>query len=362
MGSILDYAELYSDLTFRESPFNDIDNLILCEIIYLDFTNIVPTDLKRGIILKEVARKYFEKFPYHEKRKNALPLDRVTKLFNIIKNSKRYQDLEMYHYVYEITPEKQFGAVCYRFPDRSLYVAFMGTDDTLIGWKEDCHLSYLFPIPAQEQAINYLNETIRFTDHHLYIGGHSKGGNLAMTAAMYARKNIKKKILTIYNNDGPGFLDKETNSIEYQEILSKIKMFVPENSIVGMMLCQNQNYVVVKSNQKGLLQHDGTSWQCFGPRFVHGSLSLNSRQFKFRLERWLTKYDPAARKRLVSIFFQVLERSGITKKSELDNLKINHAIKIVRELKNTDSDSKKFLIEAFKSIFTKKNKEEKTTV
>ena len=142
-----------------------------------------------------------------------------------------------------------------------IYVSYEGTDHLLSGWKEDFELAYKFPIESQKYAIEYLNKTIGFFDKNIVIGGHSKGGNLALVASMYAKKSIKKKIIKIYSNDGPGLRKKEIESKEYKSIEEKYIHIIPNYSVVGLLLRHTSNYKVIKSTRKDLMAHSIMTWQ-----------------------------------------------------------------------------------------------------
>ena len=52
-------------------------------------------------------------------------------------------------------------------------ISFRGTDDTIIGWKEDFNLS-TGVVPAQKGPYEYLQKISEHTDGMLRVGGHSK--------------------------------------------------------------------------------------------------------------------------------------------------------------------------------------------
>ena len=121
-------------------------------------------------------------------------------------------------------------------PDGTLFVSYSGTDDTILGWKEDLNMAYQMPVPSQEEAVEYLEKTVPHDGRMIRIGGHSKGGNLAIYAAVMCYDRLKRRIIGIYNNDGPGFLESMLERKSYLEVKDRIKTIVPETSIVGMLL------------------------------------------------------------------------------------------------------------------------------
>lgn len=355
MSDVLDYAKYYKNKSWRKEPFNAIDNLIFCSLAYINWEDIVPKNIEESITIKEASVKYFNK--------NGIENNDVFQLANElllkeISNGKRFKNIELYNYCNEMTDSKQFGAICMKLPDSSVFVSFKGTTDELVGWKENFMFSYIFPVPAQEHAIEYLNNSIRWNDFKIRLGGHSKGGNLAVTASMYCKKSIRRRITDIYNNDGPGFRKEQTSTKEYENILPKLRTIIPEDSVIGMLLNCPKTYTVVKSTNKGITQHDLFSWKCFGTYLIEGDRSKYSIDNETKFTKFIEKYDDSQKEYMVKIFFELLEKSGITKKSELDNMNFSRIIKIVRELKNTNKDDKQILIAALKNLFMK-DKEDK---
>lgn len=362
MKSIRDYIKYYGNIPFSESPFNEIDNLIFSEIAYLNFDGIVPSLKKGTITMEHAAKRFFKKFSEKEIKKEEPPIRKVIAAFQELSTSKRFHDVELYNYVNVVDGEKQFGAICFRLPNDHIYVAFEGTDVSMVGWREDFQMAYQFPVPAQKDAIDYLNKVIGWRDRKIYVGGHSKGGNLAMIAAMYCKFSIRRKIIQIYNNDGPGFRKEQFESKAYQKMLPKLKMFVPENSIVGMIMRHTANYTVVKSSAMGVFQHDGMTWQCYGPFFIEGTRSDSSKAFEKRLISWLNKTDDEHRQKVVVTLFDLFERSGITLASQIRKLQLRKMLSLIKESTNLDRNSRELLLDTFKNILLEKETEVKEKV
>lgn len=348
METINNYLKYFKDVPFSESPFNDVDNIIFSTLAYLDFKDLI----KKPIKLKELGKKYFNNIDYRELRKSPIIIRRTTDNFELLFNGDRYKDIIVSDYIKYIDSEKQFCAM--KFKENSFtFIAYEGTDDSMIGWKEDFEMIYKFPVPAQKMAIDYLNKTIRFSDKKIIIGGHSKGGNLAMTAAMYAKSYIKKKIYRVYNNDGPGFRLKEYNSNEFKEMERKLRMFVPEESVVGMMLRNTNNYKIVKSSGKGLFQHNPNNWKCYGPIFLSGTLSEGSLDVHRKIIKWLNRHDDIKRKKMVESLFGIIDKSDIKLFSELRQLRFAKLVKLIRASKEVDKESKDLFSSAIKVLLFK---------
>lgn len=352
MDNLRTYIRYYKDIPFSESPFNDVDNLIFSSLVYLDFKKII----ENPITLKEVAKKYFQNIDYKEIKKMPLVAKKVIDNFEILFNGKRYEDIIMSNYEKVVDNEKQFCALTYTLPDKTVYVAYEGTDESIIGWKEDFELIYHFPVPSQKMAIDYLNRVVKFSMKKVIVGGHSKGGNLAMTASMYARGYVRKRIVKVYNNDGPGFRKEQIESERFRIMEKKLKMIVPENCIVGFLLRHPDNYTVVKSNGRGIFAHDLSDWNCYGPQLIKGNLTEESKRLEKRVLNWLYAHNDEERKKFVEAIFDILEKSEIKTTVQLRQFKWNTFVKLIQNSRTMDKQSKELVISTFKSIlFTKED-------
>lgn len=351
MSTLKDYIEHYKDISFDEIPFNEVDNLILAQLSYFELEGIVASN--RNIVSFEKAlRQYYERYPRTTSRKKRIGIEETIYLYYDLFEGKRFRDLGLSNYVNELSKEKQFSAILIHLPNHTVYVSYSGTDDTIIGWEEDFHMAYLFPVPAQERSISYLNNSISWFDRKIFVGGHSKGGNLAMVAAMYARPSIRSRIQAVYNNEGPGFPDEIFYSKAYQLMSKKLHMYIPEDSVIGVLFHYPSEYNVIKSTANGIWQHDGNTWECFGGRFIRSTRTKGSISNEQKIKQWLELYNTLERKKIVVNFFEVFKRSGITKKSELDNLTIRKAITIINQFRSIAPEEKQILIDSFKTFFT----------
>jgi len=195
--------------------------------------------------------------------------------------------------------------------------------------------------------MSYLKKTIRFSDKTIYVGGHSKGGNLAMASVMEIDENIFKKIKVIYNNDGPGFLKEEYNSKKFKHMQTKLKMFIPEESVVGILLDNTDDYIVVKSKAIGIKSHDLTTWICFGCFLKEGRLSVFSKELKEKINLWLQNSDNQKKELIVENLFKIIQSTGA---KELKEIKIPNVKTILSEIKEIDSDSKQLLLNTLASF------------
>ena len=199
MANILDYIDWRGDLTFNQSSFNDIDNLILSRISYLPFDGII--DEMETITVREAH----ERFKKLDLKNVKILQEEDLDLFPSVAQSTRFGNLFLKNYINkrDLQEEKQFSAITIILPDGTMYIAYRGTDNTLVGWKEDFNMSFMKSVPAQADAVDYLNNVAAQTSGRLRVGGHSKGGNLAVYAAAFCNQDVQDRIIEVYNNDGP---------------------------------------------------------------------------------------------------------------------------------------------------------------
>lgn len=340
MAGINTYIKEYGDKTFNEEKFNEIDNVILSSVVYLNFDGIVPKN-KKSISLCEAGNIFLYKYNYFDVSKLGIAQKVSYKILKQIVNTKRYKDIQMYNYKYIWDTDTQFGAVCFKVKKKFIYVAFEGTDNLLSGWKEDFQMAYEFPVPSQKLAVKYLNENIKLFDKNIIVGGHSKGGNLALVSSMYCKNRINKKIKQIYSNDGPGLKKEQIESENYSKIRDRLIHLVPNYSYVGVLL-RNDKFTVIKTNRKDFMAHAVSSWQVNENEFIRENLSLISDSFRNSLLKWLDEHDLNQREKMISTVFKTLEESGIKNLNDFFNLK--NAITVIRNINNIDDETKKLII------------------
>ena len=208
--------------------------------------------------------------------------------------------------------EQQFAALTVELGDGSIYLSYRGTDDTIVGWKEDLNMGYLEVIPSQTRALEYLGRMTRqYPDAKLRIGGHSKGGNLSVYAAVKAPAAVQDRIVRVYNNDGPGFAKPLVGTPEHTRVADRILTVVPQSSVVGQLLEHEQNVEIVRSDAEGMLQHDGFSWQVVGDHFIHlDGFSREGKVIDETLESWEESLGPKQREAFADALYTVLRREN----------------------------------------------------
>ena len=346
MQNILDYIDWRGDISFETDGFNEVDNLILSVLSYLEFDNIVPKGIEYSISLSKAAELY-------EKTADNIPpvdhnkfLSQLPELLEKAAVSSRYSDIYLSCYEKQTDYEQpeQFSAIMFSISDALHFIAFRGTDDTIIGWQENFHMSFMEEVQAQKQAVLYVNKNCLKLSGKFYFGGHSKGGNLAVYAAIHAIESIQGQIIGVFNNDGPGFLDNIIQSEEYQKIIKKITTFVPKSSVIGMLLEHPEGYKVVSSNETGIMQHDAFSWEVKGTQFVYeDGLAKNSLILNNIMRAWLSQISLNEREQFVDAVFYIIEATGAKTIGELTKEKLNAADAMIKTYKNTDDLTKQHI-------------------
>lgn len=312
MANVFDYLRWRGDLSFDVSPLCEIDALIFCELSYIIFDGIIPESPEKGTVtISEAADVFFERNANKEiiKLGEIVP-DEIVDLFRLAATTRRFADIEISSFVNIVDDEsvEQFSAVTFYPTEDSIFVAYRGTDDTITGWREDFRMAFLTPVPAQRRAEEYLNTASSDHERKIFIGGHSKGGNLALWAALNASEEICSRTQKVYNFDGPGFLDNVWESAPYQRIADKIATVIPTGSIVGLLLKYDANYRVTKSTAKNYLyQHDALTWEVLGLEFVNDEdVAPEVKRVNDMVGRWVDSMEPEARESFVEGFFDIL--------------------------------------------------------
>ena len=317
MDNIITYAESCLD-TFEQKPFCDVDSLILSCLAYLD----IPAQLAagrtwRGLRLAELYRaEHFERL-----FSVTFAPQKFRELLTVLAASPRFRDIRLMGYTatLDAVREKQFSAMTFRLAPKQSYIAFRGTDSTVVGWKENFNMSHMEAVPAQREAVEYVNEVLTRCRHkRVYIGGHSKGGNLAIYAAIHCAPEHRERIMRIYNNDGPGFRAEMVHSPAYRAMEDRIVTIIPQGSVVGRLLEHQDGYRVVKSTAQGLWQHNGFSWEVLGGEFVDAEeLTQESRLIEQSVKSWIADMSEEERENFVDALYRVLTATNATTLTEL---------------------------------------------
>lgn len=338
MANLFNYIQEYGDRDFKNKQFNDIDNLVFSQLSYLDFSN---TNINNGkYTLEYIGLEYLNNNKYQDVKKLGIAQRDAYKLLKIVVTKKRYQSVIMSNYIYQVSKDKQFSAVTFKILHSLKYICFEGTDELVSGWKEDGNLACIFPVPSHIDAIKYVNENVTLFGPNVIIGGHSKGGNLALVSAMFMKKYKKVKVKKVYSNDGPGLRKKEFESREYKQIKKKYIHIVPNSSIVGVLL-RNDSYKVIESTKNNIFSHTIMTWKVEKDELIPSELSLKSKRLEKSIISWLDKHDDEKRIKTIHNFFKVFEDADITVLTNATKAK--NMVKIIHNIKNIDKQTKELI-------------------
>ena len=337
--TVYEYIDNYGIYSFEEKEINEVDSMIFAMLSYADYTGIF--DEYNKLTIKEISRMYLGM--HSEKDKNIIAVKEANSLLRYIKDVKRYKDCIISNYEYIGNSEVQFGAMSIEYKPNNIYVSFEGTDQLFSGWKENFVLSYCFPTISHKLAIKYLNKYFTFTTKKLIVGGHSKGGNLALVASMYANFLVRSKITHIYSGDGPGVLDKEFNSNRYEKIRNKYTHLMPDYSLIGLFL-RTSNNEIVKCKYKNVLSHNAMFWEVEDDHFIKTDLSPISTEIQNELRDWFYRYNDEDKKEFISNLMQVLDDAGVTSILEIKE-KNSKILNIIYETKDIKGNSKTILVD-----------------
>ena len=327
MSDIFDYLYWRGDLMLNQLPFNPVDGLILSWFASLRLKEPLPATL--GQAAKSTDSDFAQ----------------------ALARSPRFKDMQLYRFdeQFSESEEMQFAAVTILTGDGRIFIAFRGTDSTLVGWKEDFNMSFMDEVPAQREAVDYINRIGDELKLPMRAGGHSKGGNLAMYAASQCSPEVQRRIGTVYNFDGPGLSTAAAQSDGYRTIESRIETFLPESSIVGILLERSEQYHVVKSSAESAMQHNPYSWQVMGGRFITlPERTRESRLAEETIKNWLADLSPEERKRFIDGVYSVLSVSDGRNVADLFEAKNVRAI--LHAVSSMDEETKNAIIDAFRRL------------
>ena len=341
MSNLLDYLAWRGDLSLERDPFNSVDALLLSTLSYVDFEGIVPPEGKGRITIGEASEKFFSMHSEEELAADKSFINFAPSLLRGLAGSDRFKGAYLQNYINDtdISREIQFSAVEIDISDGTAFVSFRGTDDTIIGWKEDFNLSYT-TVPAETESAKYLKAVMKGRDNKARIGGHSKGGHLAIYAAAEADENLISRIENIYNFDGPGFNGDEMESPRFRAIQPKITKLIPECSIVGRLLNNSTEPIIVKSSETGILQHNPLTWQLEGKAFETCDFTDRiSDLFDETMTKWLDEMNFEERKIFVDELFSVFEASGCENLSMMTKVGMKGSKAMIERMRQIRNDS-----------------------
>lgn len=310
MGTVLDYLREYGEFSFREKPMNEVDSLALCQLSYLKFDGLVPQlwENRGSVTLKSLSE-----HPDYDRLFADVRYEKVNReLIHRMLMGRRFRNLRINCYINLVEKEweTQFSAVTFLLEDGTVYVAYRGTDENIVGWKEDFNMAFSAPVPGQEYSVRYLNEVAKRLHCPFYVGGHSKGGNLAVYSAMKCFANVRERIIRVYCMDGPGFRPEVLENCGYEAIAGRVVKILPHSSLIGMLFESDMRFQVVESKTFGLAQHDPFTWLVEKDHLVRvEDICERTKRMDGTLNQWILSLDQQQVKVFVDTLYQVISAS-----------------------------------------------------
>ena len=351
LADMFDYLTWRGDIPFSTVGPNPVDGLIFSALSYVNFSAATPHTPDSRVRLEQAAMLLLA----DPDAPNRVRVDHDLELLAAVAAAPRFRTVELGFYRDILLPEAdtQFAAMTFYLGDGSAYLAFRGTDYTLVGWKEDFNMSFLDHIPAQQLAADYLTEFSTRFSGSIHLGGHSKGGNLAIYAGAMVDSSIQDRILDVVNYDGPGFMEHILRHPGYTRIVPKCRTFLPQSSVFGLMLDREEPHTIIKSRQFGLLQHDLYNWEILGASFVPDTLKQDSMILNRTLKAWLAQMTPAERSQFFDAVFDLLMTDNTI--DIRDTLRPQTLLAYVRNLKSNNTVRNLLSTELEKLIQSAKN-------
>ncbi len=360
MATVMDYLHWRGDLRFSQDPFNDIDAMVLAMLSYLPFGEILQGgDARDTITIQQTAARFLDKYQPDPKEVDTARQGRIAGveegIFQLVvaaAETIRFRDIQIARFEQktDFTIGQQFAALTYSLPDARGHnvIAFRGTDNTLIGWKEDFEMAYMEEIPAQESAREYLRKSIGIFSGRVTVCGHSKGGNLAVYAASRLNWLGRMLVARIINFDGPGFDFSLVSCDPFSGCEPKVVNYVPEESIVGMLLEPVGERHVIASGAHGISQHDTLNWEVQGREFIPAELATPTLLLEETLKSWLARIPIEKRKIFIEALFDIF---GASEGKTIDPREhIRDISKIVKDFSRLDEDTRNLLGEVFSAL------------
>ncbi len=349
MSCMLDYIAWRGDLPLEADGFNPVDAAILARFSYMPFEYFAAAP--QGFLpVAELAARALSDGRLDLEGRWKL---RDRELMEAMGASRRFGTLEagLFTERFDEQVQTQFSAITVKLSPEMSYIAFRGTDNTIVGWKEDLNMSYLCPIPGQRLAAETVNSVAGLVKGRLILGGHSKGGNLACYAGAFCEEPVQDRIQAVYNFDGPGFFDNILETPAYKRIYPRIHTFVPQFSVVGMLLGRDEESLVVHSTESGLHQHDIYSWEMLGNRFIQmGTVTGGSKFVDSALKGWIAQMTPEQFELFADAIYKVMADTNARTLHQMRENLPSTVVSIARSVGDMDEDTRRAVMECVKLL------------
>ena len=341
MSHIVSYVKRQQENTFAEVPFNEVDALVLSQFIYLKLDGLIPTtsEKKEPVYLYEIANDldYEKVFMDERYRKDNI------ELFETMAESKRFRRMQMNYFsdITSVLAETQFSAMTVFLEEGPTVVIYRGTDETMVGWKEDFNMSFKEPVTGQSLSALYLQQVSRLFEGSFIVSGHSKGGNFAIYSSMNVEENIQNRIEKVYSFDSPGFRPEILQSMDFNKIRDRIIKYLPHSSIFGMLLQSEETYQVVECFSIGVLQHNPYNWQVSENEFKKvDKLDRRSVFLNETYNEWLYSLSDEELRAYSEIWYKVMQDANITTMLQFTKEPGKALVSLIDAIRETDDKTK----------------------
>ena len=344
---VMSYLEWRGDISIAGLPLCEADYAVIGCCSYFPFDGVVPENFDATPVslwnavnkIRELASLDGDGRSFHYKEDPEMT--------EILLTSPRFTSLGLtgFRNIIDVEKQEQFSAVTMLLPEKQLLIAFRGTDKTLTGWKEDFNMMYLEHVPSQEDAVKYLEEAAESLEGDIILCGHSKGGNLAIYAAAYCSEKVRARIKDIVSLDGPGFEAGRIESPEFEAIKDRIHSYIPQQSVVGMLLEPTRKSSVIHSSGAAFWQHSLYTWQIRRGDFIRETDVKNlSRNVDATLTNWFISLTKEKREKIVEGFWKVVEAAGVDNVEDLFTFK--STVNMLKSMGKIDDETKDVMSEA----------------
>ncbi len=347
------YLNTMGKKSFEALPFNEVDAAILCELSYIYFKDLLPRDRDPKEPLKLLEARNLWKQTAKEKllAPGELLRSPAYELLEHAGITRRFRNVTLRSYREVIDKDLgiQFSAMIFSEVEDFL-LTFRGTDFYSVGWKEDFKLSYLPIIPSQALARSYLMDYFDECRSPISIAGHSKGGNLAVYAAITCPEKYQSLIRDVYNFDGPGFSRELCQLESYKRMVPKIHTYLPQDSFVGMLLNRLEKPHIVESSRAGILGHFPFHWEVHQDRFIRTALSKQAEKNGELMKEFLNNLSLEERMEFVDQIFALIspeDQSFIFGTPRYNAEKLRGMFRVMRQLSKEDLEILKRVIFTF---------------
>lgn len=352
MAHLIDYLEKVENLTFDQEPLNILDKVCINEIGYLTYEKwLTASDLKKPINLHDFA----EGKELNPDYSFMVTKERV-ELAEAMVRSRRFASLSLSNYrsVLDKEVEKQFAAMIFSLPELGYHqLVFRGTDDSVIGWKEDFQLTYSREIPAHRSAMTFLEDHLPNLSGRITVSGHSKGGNLALYSAVQSSTSLREKIAELLLLDSPGLMKSLLEKPSYQELKAKMIVIRPQDSVVGVMLYWDRPAQLVAAEGIGFAQHNALTWEVdlAANDFAYEDQPTElSQRLEETFQEWIETLPNQELKQVCDLVFDTILDSGIESLDDIGIQALPQIGQVLQEFGNLSDKQKKVLQDGFNQL------------